>query len=216
MREVTRERNRRGEGARLRAEILAGATELLERTGSEEAVTLRAVARQVGISAPSIYSHFPDRESIVDAIVDGAFSDFNLAISDASDAATKAGEGPFARLTAGCAAYLEFAAERPNRYRLLFERRDLLGAGRHPVPAVRSESFELLIGSLRDCVEAGISASTDPQLDATAIWVALHGFATLHANMPGFPWPETGVLLDEVLHGLARVADQPAAARTES
>ena len=74
MKEAVRERNRRGEGGKLRAEILEGATALLEQNGSEEAVTLRAVARQVGISAPSIYSHFPDREAIVDAIVDGAFS----------------------------------------------------------------------------------------------------------------------------------------------
>ena len=88
MKEVVRERNRRGEGGRLRDDILAGATALLERTGSEEAVTLRAVAREVGISAPSIYSHFPDREAIVDAIVDGAFVDFNAAIEDAANAAT--------------------------------------------------------------------------------------------------------------------------------
>jgi AcrR family transcriptional regulator len=204
MREITRERNRRGEGARLRTEILAGATQILEETGSEEAVTLRAVARRVGISAPSIYSHFPDRESIVDAIIDGAFSDFNAAISEASEGA----DGPLARLRAGCAAYLRFAAERPNRYRLLFERRDLIGPGGQPVPEVRKESFELLIGSLRDCVAAGVSASTDPQLDATAIWVALHGFATLHSVMPGFPWPHTDVLLDTVLDGLARIAGQ--------
>ena len=42
MTELLRERNRRGEGGRLRADILAGATRLLEQTGSEEAVTLRA------------------------------------------------------------------------------------------------------------------------------------------------------------------------------
>ena len=111
MKELLRERNRRGEGSRLRADILAGATQLLEQTGSEEAVTLRAVARQVGISAPSIYPHFPDREAIVDAIVNDAFSDFNSAITDAADAAS----GPVARLRAGCAAYLLFAAERPQR-----------------------------------------------------------------------------------------------------
>src|ERR1700722_5112641 len=120
MKELLRERNRRGEGSRLRADILAGAPQLLEQTGSEEAVTLRAVARQVGISAPSIYGHFPDREAIVDAIVDDAFSDFNQAISSAIE--DKA--DPLARLRAGCAASLRFAAERPSRYKLLFERQD--------------------------------------------------------------------------------------------
>src|SRR5580704_3399840 len=124
MTEVLRERNRRGEGGKLRDEILAGATQLLEQTGSEEAVTLRAVARQVGISAPSIYAHFADREAIVDAIVDAAFVDFNAAINEAFQAAA----GPLARLREGCAAYLRFAADRPNRYKILFERQVLVDA----------------------------------------------------------------------------------------
>jgi len=209
VKENARERNRRGEGAKLRAEILAGATELLEQTGSEEAVTLRAVARQVGISAPSIYSHFPDREAIVDAIVDGAFSDFNAAIKAASDSADGPGLGPLARLRAGCAAYLRFAAERPNRYRLLFERRDIIGDGQFRFSAVRAQSFDLLVANVQDCVDAGISASTDPGLDARAIWAALHGLATLHANLPMLPWPDPDALLDRIIYGLAEITSKP-------
>jgi AcrR family transcriptional regulator len=204
MSEVVRERNRRGEGGKLRAEILAAATALLDRTGSEEAVTLRAVAREAGISAPSIYAHFPDREAIVDAIVDDAFGDFNAAIETASDAATAAGAGSVGRLRAGCAAYLQFAAERPNRYRLLFERQDL-GDRRQPVRGIRTESFRLLIGSLQECIDAGISASTDSARDATAIWVALHGYATLHDLLPGFPWPDTDAMLDRIVCSLAQI-----------
>jgi AcrR family transcriptional regulator len=208
MGEVVRERNRRGQGARLRADILAGATELLERAdGSEEAVTLRAVAREVGISAPSIYAHFTDRQAIVDAIVNGAFSDFNFAIQAASDAATQAGEGPRARLRAGCAAYLEFAAERPNRYKLLFERRDLIGVGSEANRLIRIESFDLLVASVQACVDAGISASDDPARDAAAIWVALHGFATLRSFRPQFPWPGTDTMLDRIVYGLAQIRD---------
>jgi AcrR family transcriptional regulator len=207
MGELARERNRRGEGARLRDDILAAATELLERTGSEEAVTLRAVARQVGISAPSIYAHFADREAIVDAIVNGAFSDFNAAIQAAGDAALQAEAGPRARLRAGCAAYLEFAAERPNRYRLLFERRDLIGDGPGADRLLRIAGFELLVASVQACVDAGISASDDPARDATAIWVALHGFATLRSLRPGFPWPDTDTMLDRFVYGLAQIRD---------
>ena len=208
MNDVVRERNRRGEGAKLRAEILAGATELLEQTGSEEAVTLRAVARQVGISAPSIYSHFPDREAIVEAIVDGAFADFNAAIKAAGDT-VEAGQDPLARLRAGCTAYLRFAAERPNRYRLLFERRKMPGSGQFRFSSLRAQSFDLLIANVQDCVDAGISASADPELAATAIWAALHGLATLHANLPERPWPDTGVLLNTIIYGLAQITGEP-------
>ncbi len=212
MKEAVRERNRRGEGGKLRDDILAGATALLERTGNEEAVTLRAVAREVGISAPSIYSHFPDgREAIVEAVVDGAFADFNTAIEDAANAAIAAGAGPRERVRAGCAAYLRFAAERPNRYRLMFERQHRIG-GDVPdveiagdVPDVEIAGFDLLVRSIQDCVAAGISASTDPARDATAIWLALHGYATLPSRLPMFPWPDADALLDRIVVGLAEI-----------
>jgi len=203
VKESGRERNRRGEGGKLRDDILTAAAALLERTGNEEAVTLRAVAREVGISAPSIYSHFPDgREAIVEAVVDQAFADFNAAIQDATDAAIAAGAGPLERVRAGCAAYLRFAAERPNRYKLLFERQHRIGGD---VPDVQIVGFDLLVRSIQDCVAAGISASTDPARDATAIWLALHGYATLPARLPMFPWPEREALLDRIIDGLAEI-----------
>ena len=52
MTESVRPRNRRGEGARLRAEIVDAATALIDESGGD-ALTLRAVARRAGISAPS-------------------------------------------------------------------------------------------------------------------------------------------------------------------
>ena len=68
-----RRRNARGEGGRLAEEIVAGAIAIIERTGSDEEVTLRSVAREVGIAAPSIYTHFPDREAILWAVVQVVF-----------------------------------------------------------------------------------------------------------------------------------------------
>jgi AcrR family transcriptional regulator len=203
MKETVRERNRRGEGGKLRADILAGATALLERTGNEEAVTLRAVAREIGISAPSIYLHFPDREAILEAVVDGAFAEFNAAVEDAVNAAIAAGAGPRERVRAGCAAYLRVAAERPNQYKLLFERQYRIGGDE--VPDVQIEGFDLLVRSIQDCVAAGISASTDPARDATAIWLALHGYATLPARLPMFPWPDSDALFDRIVDGLAQI-----------
>ncbi len=200
MTEMARARNRRGEGGRLREEILAGATEVLEETGSEDAVTLRAVARRIGIAAPSIYAHFPDRGAIVDAIVDSAFRDFNTAIYAAIDEVTD----PLARLRAGCAAYLRFAADRPNRYKLLFDRQDLLAEHEQP-PPIRTESFTWLVQNVQACVAAGVSQSSDPHLAGAAIWAALHGYATLHARIEAFPWPAEDAMLDRIVCGLASI-----------
>ena len=61
---MRRERNRRGEGDRLRAEILAAASRLLEAAGTDEGLSLRAVAREVGISPQSMYLHFGNLDEL--------------------------------------------------------------------------------------------------------------------------------------------------------
>ena len=55
-----RRRARRGEGERLREEILVAARELLAETNDADAVSVRAVAERVGVSTPSIYLHYAD------------------------------------------------------------------------------------------------------------------------------------------------------------
>ena len=107
-----RERNARGQGSRLTEDIVSGALALIERTGSDDAVTLRAVAREVGIAAPSIYAHFPDREAIVMAVVARIFDELAEAINRGIESA---GQDPVSRLVAGCQAYLEFGLRNPAR-----------------------------------------------------------------------------------------------------
>src|SRR5260370_17153748 len=75
-----RHRNPRGQGARLTEDIVSGALALIERTGSAEAVTLRAVAREAGIAAPSIYAHFPDRGAVLLAVLPRVFHQLTHAI----------------------------------------------------------------------------------------------------------------------------------------
>ncbi len=186
---------RRGEGGKLRADILAAAAELIEETGSEQSVTLRELARRIGIAAPSIYEHFPNREAIVYAAIDDISSQFRAALGQAQDSLPD----PLDRLRGACAAYLRFADQRPGQYRVLFSRYQQLG-GRPPArTASRAEAFNGFVAAVRDCVSAGQIASDDPRGDALAIWAALHGYATLRVSMPRFDWPDPQVALDRIL-----------------
>lgn len=115
---VRRPRNPRGQGPRLREEIRRAGVELLEETGSPDAVTLRAVARRVGIAAPSIYAHFADRDAMHGAMCDAGFDELMARLRRALDPISA--DRPVERLQAGCRAYLGFAAERPELYRLMF------------------------------------------------------------------------------------------------
>jgi AcrR family transcriptional regulator len=207
-----RQRNARGQGARLTEDIVSAAITLIERAGTHEAVTLRAVAREVGIAAPSIYAHFPDRESIVMAVVMRIFDELTDAIENGVQSA---GQDPVSRLVAGCEAYVAFGLEHPQRYGVLFSERRIatadycrpvpIGPDGRPVLEFGAESFALLVKSIEDCVAAGTSASTDIVADATALWVAMHGTVTLRTTLPGFPWPDSGTFVNELVRSLARV-----------
>jgi AcrR family transcriptional regulator len=193
--EPARKRNRRGEGGKLRADILAAAAVLIEETGSEQSVTLREIARRVGIAAPSIYEHFPSRDAIVCAVIDNVSGQFHTAIQQALDSHPD----PPGRLRAGCAAYLRFASQHPGQYRVLSARHEHLG-GRPPGRAVtRAEAFNLLVTAVRDCAAAGQAATGDPRADAVTIWSALHGYAALRASLPAVGWPGHQAALDRIL-----------------
>ncbi len=211
-----RQRNARGQGARLTEEIVSGALGLIEREGTDEAVTLRAVAREVGIAAPSIYAHFPDREAIMLAVVARVFDELTQVISRAREAA---GDDPVEGLIAGCEAYVAFGLRHPARYGVLFseQRGDGDGSWRQyckpvsfgpngaPVLAFGAESFALLVDGLAACIAAGRSASSDAMADSTAIWVALHGTVSLKTSVPGFPWPDPESFVRGFVLRLARI-----------
>src|ERR1700753_1795262 len=148
-----RERNRRGEGTRLREEILDAAMRMICDSGSEESVTLRAVAREVGISAPSIYAHFPDREAIVGAVVDKVFAQFIEALRKNADEIAD----PVVRLRAGCQNYLDFARESPNRYRVMFGRVETPHPAGYEMTPIQRETFGYLVDAIQRGIDAGRS-----------------------------------------------------------
>ncbi|WP_328494807.1 TetR/AcrR family transcriptional regulator [Streptomyces sp. NBC_00414] len=186
-----RVRNRRGEGDRLRHEIVAAAVELLDETGDESAITLRSVARKVGIAAPSIYRHFPDQPAIMLAVVRNAFAELDERLGAAVDAAD---DSPRARLTALCQGYLGFAEAHPGRYRTMFGGFWMPDPGASSVTAedlgsLGEASMRRLAEALQDCVTAGCATSTDVPADTVALWLGLHGLAHQRAVAPSFPWP---------------------------
>jgi AcrR family transcriptional regulator len=187
-----RARNRRGEGGRLRDDIVEAATALLDEAGDEHAVTLRSVARRVGVAAPSIYRHFPDQPSIMLAVVQGTFAELEAALGAAL---AGAGTDPRQRLHALSNAYLDFAVEHPGRYRTMFggvwipdlsqtalTENDLVSLG--------DPTMRMLTDTLEACVAAGISTSADPAADAVALWLGLHGLAHQRAVTVTYPWPD--------------------------
>lgn len=173
---------------------MRGALELLDETGDSQAITLRAVARRVGISAPSIYPHFRDREAILLAVMQRVFAELNEHLRAALDGA---GNDAVDRLLAMCESYLDFARRRPQRYLIMFG--GVWNASQavadasialDDVIALGRRSLDDLAACLEECVAAGRSASTDPGTDATMLWVALHGLAHQRIISAAVQWPD--------------------------
>jgi AcrR family transcriptional regulator len=162
-----RTRNKRGQGERLRDEIVEAAQALIDESSDPASVTLRAIARRAGISAPSIYAHFADLQSIFDAVLERSFTELDTTVALAmGDAAA-----PDARLIAGCLAYVRFGWEHRARYRFMIS-----GQGFAPDAVA---SFRRVAHALSECVRAGLSSSADPHKDTFLLWVGIHGMATL-------------------------------------
>jgi AcrR family transcriptional regulator len=180
-----RTRNRRGEGDRLRDELIDAATEVIADTGDANSLSLRGLARRLGIAAPSIYRHFRDVDELKLAVVERAFGEFVADRDQARGGIEDAGDA----LRAGCRAYCRFAVTHPGPYRFMFSHDSPARGRQSPIGLA---AFEALAASIRSCQESGASsAPEDPRQLAANVWAALHGIVLLDLNLTEFDWPDS-------------------------
>jgi AcrR family transcriptional regulator len=193
-----RTRNPRGEGERLRAELLDVAARHLAESGDVEQLSLRGIAAEVGVAAPSIYNHFPNKSALLKAVVDREFEAFDEYVR----ARAARGKDPFDRLRRGGLGYLAFAGERPGAYTILFgtrrnESMPPLDVQWHEVDDPGLAAFGTLVSLIQDCLDTSpVGRQHDAFLIAVEGWTLLHGLADLKATLPSFPWPSSKRLVD--------------------
>jgi len=191
-----RQRNPRGQGARLRDDIIEAASRLLANPAAPP-LTLRAVAREAGVAATSVYLHFADIQALILAVAERRFSELVRLQEAARDGSADLCQ----QLRAGCLAYCEFGLAHQGQYQVMF-------ASPLPMPAdMPPEQFPGLVPFRRliDGVAACIGAEpTDEQAFFTAllIWQQLHGIVSLRISRPRFPWPPLAETVAEAVDRL--------------
>jgi AcrR family transcriptional regulator len=183
--EHKRPRNRRGQGGRLRDELIEAARRLLSTAEQEADVSIRAVTREAGAAPQSFYLQFASLDELLYAVYAAEYDRLRQAMADAASQAPD----HQARLLAVCTAYCQYAEEQPGRYRAL--------TGIRGQPSHREWDGRPLPGApafamIRDTVAQALAAAgspADPFLAASTLWAALHGLVTLRATRPAFPWP---------------------------
>ena len=197
-----RPRARKGEGERLRDEILRATEALLIKTGDQEAVSIRAIAQRVGVTSPSIYLHFADKTELIFAVCTRHF----VALDDAIEAAAAGAADPLDELRERGKAYVRFGLEHPEQYRILFMSKPSAQPTAWSADELaENAAFAHHVEAVQRCVDAGLlDDDADPVLVAIGLWVAVHGIVSLLLAHPDFPWPDVDVLVDHVLSTQAR------------
>jgi AcrR family transcriptional regulator len=205
---VARPRSRKGEGERLRDEILAAADELLVETASEDAVSIRAVADAVGVTPPSIYRHFPDKTSLLVAVCLRSFDSFAEVMREARNP-----DDPLAGLRALARAYVRYGLEHPEHYRIMFMDRLELTAELYAEELMsESSSFGVLLETVRGLKASGILRSELVEMDdfhlGVLLWSSVHGLTSLFVAKPNLPWADQEALVDDacdlILNGVLK------------
>ncbi|MBB2946941.1 AcrR family transcriptional regulator [Actinoplanes lutulentus] len=183
---MTRTQNTRGQGERLRGELVDAAFGVLDEQGPA-GVTLRAVARAAGVTAPAVYRHFADLPALLAELRRDTFAQVIQVTAAAEDGLPS----PAARLLARARAYVELGLARPARYALIFTH----------VPgsdALAGAALDKMVELIAACAADGSSASADPRTDAVHLLAALHGVIGARLSAPGFGWPPLDRTVTEI------------------
>ena len=190
---LRRRRAPRGSGELLRDQILDAATELLLETGHAKAVSIRSVAQRVGVTPPSIYLHFEDKDALLDAVCARYFEKLDEEMQRVSVGQPCTIEV----LRAQGLAYIRFATETPELYRIatMGEWR----SGSDVDAALASSAFEHLCVSVRALMAEGACPPGDATVVALELWSAAHGVASLLIAKPHLPFGDANDFADRVL-----------------
>ncbi len=153
----------------LRAALIAEGLRLLAERDADS-LSLREVARGAGVSATSVYRHFPDKEALVTALAREGLSQLGTAQRAASDAAG-GGDAGFA---ATGRAYVRFALANPALFRLIFASPAL-------APERAGGTFESEADALLQAHAAREAAAHGGEAAVRAVqaWALVHGLAML-------------------------------------
>jgi AcrR family transcriptional regulator len=208
---TVRTRARRGEGALLREEILAAADALLIETGSEESVSIRGIGDRVGVSAPSIYRHFEDKDALMFEVCERTFGRLDQAMEQAAAGIAD----PYDALVARGLTYIHFGLEHPEHYRMTLmgsvkDTKEVELDGHHITGEVvqGSRAFNNIVDASARVL--GRRRSPSPVALASEIWAYVHGVTSLRINYPTMPWPPLEVQVGTYVDGIRARYSKPA------
>src|SRR5688572_8634875 len=160
--------------ALMREEILQAARTLVQQEGIK-GLTMRALGRAVGVTAPTLYDYFPSKEAVLDAL----FIQGTQLLTRAFDVAIDTSRPGRERLREIAFAYRRFALENPDLYLLMFGRVDAsYRPGEVQLECAMNIGTRANLAVL-EAMTLGEIREGDPFAVGNALWVMSHGHVTL-------------------------------------
>jgi AcrR family transcriptional regulator len=185
---------------RIRAETVREIREIALRQvdeGGPVALSLNAIAREMGMSGPGLYRYFASRDELLGALLTDCYAQLVVAVREADEAAAR--RSPAARLAANAAAYRGWALKHPRRYALLFGGREEGFADPAEAIAEIHEGMLVLLRIFADLTGGRVRTGRPDKLDRQFM-----DWARRRADSEGFS-PQVlrlGVLFWTRMHGI--------------
>ncbi|HTV19958.1 MAG TPA: TetR/AcrR family transcriptional regulator [Polyangiaceae bacterium] len=158
----------------LRRGLLQAAVRTIQKHGFD-ALTLRAVGDELGVSRSALYRHFADKSALLTAVAAEGFRMLRQALLGAWEGAGKGRAG----FEAMGEAYVRFAVDNPWHYRVMFGGGFALDENDAELAEEGTNAFGALVSALVEQQALGLVQKEDPQTQANFVWAVVHGVAML-------------------------------------
>ena len=167
-------------------------------TGGLEALSLRRLARQLGVTAPALYGYVRSKQDLLGALAEIEIDRLAARFEEVDGANPL---DPIERIRAHSRAYVTYARDNPELFRVMLLAPPSLPASGLPAEAAApatTMAFATASSAIDDAIADGLIRADDPQLVALTLWSAAHGVATVLQLGIDLPPDLEDAMIDEV------------------
>lgn len=203
--EAKRQRNQRGEGSRLREELIQAAMRVLDSAPGSQ-LSLRLVAREAGVAAPSVYPHFPDVRTMMTEIVRECWRQVGEDMAAAATTSASPAPGASSRLKNQLSAFVDYAMGRPSRYQMLFGLNPIGQQEEDETQGHLRPAYRQVLQSIEEFVAEGGKLPSEDKASTTLLVISLaHGRIALAHLAPRRPGNSAASVKKFVLDAIDRL-----------